>query len=91
MKRWIKKTNRGGQTFQSFEDANEIVALVRKEFGQSPRPFIFRTSKNHLSHGVNAIAFKEHMLCAAEPDAFRTECDCVCNLLGGIRVCAHAQ
>jgi len=59
--------------------------LIRKQFCQGTRPLVFRTGKNHLSHCVNAIAFEEHVLGATEPNAFRTECDCVCNLLGRIR------
>ena len=65
--------------------------MVREQFRQRACPFVLGAGENHLAHGVDPVAFKKHVLCAAEPDAFRAECHRVCHLLGRICICAHAK
>src|SRR5271168_362973 len=47
--------------------------------------------QNHLAHGVDAVAFEEHVLGAAESDAVRAEGNCVGGLFGGVGVGADAH
>jgi hypothetical protein len=59
-----------------------------------PAPF-FRSSvvlgEDHLAHGVDAVAFEEHVLGAAEADAGRAEGDGVGGLLGIVGVGADLE
>ena len=52
---------------------------------------LFGIGKNHLAHRVDAIAFKEHVLGAAEADAIRSERDRVRGLFRSVSVGTHAH
>ena len=63
VQRRIEETDRGRVAFQRLEDADEIFALI----GQAASPGAFLRSvdvvgEDHLAHGVDAVAFEEHVL-----------------------------
>ena len=72
-------------------DADEIFALIREQFRQCARALIICAGENHFAHGVDPIAFKKHMLGAAEPDPFGAERDSIFDLFGRVGICAHPQ
>ncbi len=65
--------------------------MIGKQFCQRSRSLVLCTGENHLSHGVNPIAFEEHVFRATEPNALGAECNCVCHLLGRVGICAHTE
>ena len=91
MERRIEETDCCGIAFQRFEDAYKIVALIRKEFRERGFPVIDVVGQNHLAHGVDAIAFEEHVLGAGEADADRTKGEGVLRLLWVVGVTADIE
>src|SRR5581483_7882608 len=51
----------------------------------------FARREDHLTHAVNAVALEEHMLGAAQPDAFGAEAARDFRILRRIGVSAHAE
>ncbi len=87
MQRRIEQANRGRQTFQLLEHAGEILALVGEQLGDAPSAAVLQiVGQDHLAHGVDAVAFEEHVLGAAKADAGRAESDGVARLLRLIRI-----
>src|SRR4029077_2699122 len=68
------------------EHASEILALVRQNLGKCRFAMFLAVGQNQFAHGVNAIAFKEHMLGAAQSNASRAERDGVSSLFWGVGV-----
>ena len=64
-----------GSPFNALENPDEIFALIRQQFRQRLFAVLHVVGQDHLAHGVDAIAFKEHMLRAAQADARRAERD----------------
>ena len=91
VERRIEETDRRGIAFERFEDADEIVALIREEFRERGFPIIDIVGQNHLAHRVDAIAFKEHVLGAGEADADRAKGEGVLGLLGVVGVAADIE
>jgi hypothetical protein len=73
------------------EDADEILALVGEEFGERLFAIVGLLGQDHLAHGIDAIAFEEHVFGAAEADAGGAEGDGVGGLLGGVGVGADLE
>ena len=69
VQRRIEETDRGREAFERLEDAGEIVALIRQQLGERLFPVVDVVRQNHLAHGVDAVAFEEHVLGAGEADA----------------------
>ena len=80
-----------GSPRHDLEQRDEIGALHRQELGERrpPRLLVFR--QNHLAHGADAVLVEEHMLGAAEPDAFGAELDGGARIRGRIGVGAHFE
>ena len=93
MKRWVKETNGRRQTFESFKDACEVFTLVWQKLAKSSTTVRFCGRENHLTHGINAVTFKEHVFCAGKADTLSTESDSVLSLLRiiGIGADLHAR
>ena len=93
MKRWVKETDGGRQTFESLKDAGEVFTLVWEKLAKSGTAICLCGSKDHLTHSVDAVTFKEHVFCAGKADTLGTESDSVLSLLWIISVCAdlHAR
>ena len=91
VKRRIKQTNRRGQSFKSREDASKVLTLIRKEFRDRGFAVGEVVREDHLTNGVDAVTFKEHVFRAGEADALRTECDGVLRLLRSVGVRADLK
>ena len=81
MKRWVKKTDRRRQSLERLKDSCEVFSLVRKQLAECCATIFLRGGEDHLTHGVDAVTFKEHVLCAGESDALCAESDRVFGLL----------
>ena len=89
VQRRVQKTNGGRQTFQLPENAGKVPLLIRQEFGQRLLPVFNVFGQDHLAHRINAIAFEEHVLGAAQADAGCAEGHGVGGLLRCVGVGAH--
>ena len=81
MQRRIEQADRGRQAFERPEHAFEIFALIRQQFGERLFAVAHVVGQDHFAHGVDAIAFEEHVLGAAQADAFGAERDGVGDLI----------
>ncbi len=57
----------------SFEDAFEVATLHRKEFGEGYSTAFFVRCEDHFAYSFDAVAFEEHVFCAAKTDALCAE------------------
>ena len=69
VQRRIEEANRRREALERLEDADEILALIRQELGERGFAVFGVVGEDHLAHGVDAVAFEEHVLGAAEADA----------------------
>ncbi len=90
-KRRIEQANAGRPAGQRPEDAFEILLLMRQQFGKAVLRSSRFSARIICTHGDDAVAFEEHVLGAAQADAFRAEGDGVFYLIGLIGVGANAQ
>ena len=88
---WIEETDGGRQAFEGGENAGEVFTLVRQEFRQGFLTAFEGCGEDHLAHGVDAVAFEEHVLGAGQADAGGTEGEGDAGLLRGIGVGADGQ
>ena len=70
VQRRIEQANRDRQALHRGEDAHEVFALERQQLRERGLASFVVGRKDHLAHRLNAIAFEEHVLGAAEADAF---------------------
>src|SRR5579859_904251 len=91
MERRIQEANRRWATVEFLEHADEVFALIRKDLRKSLLTVLLRVGKNHLAHRVDTVAFKEHVLGAAESDTAGPESDGVCRLFGRVGICTNAH
>ena len=80
-----------GIAVQRLEDAQEVLALVRQQLRERFLARVHVVGQDHLAHGVDAVAFEEHVLGAGEADADRAEGHGLAGLLGIVRVRAHVH
>src|SRR5680860_713435 len=73
MQRRVEQANGHRQARHDLEQRDEILALRRQELGQGLAARLRRVGKDHLAHSEDAALLEEHMLGAAEPDAFGAE------------------
>ena len=73
MQRRIEQADRHGQAVHGLEDALEVLALNRLELGQGLATSGFVVGEDHLAHRIDPVALKEHVLGAAQADAFGAE------------------
>ena len=73
VQRRIEQADRDGQAVHRLEDADEVLALVRQQVLQSGSAFFFRLREDHGPHVLDAVAFEEHVLGAAQADALGAE------------------
>jgi hypothetical protein len=73
MQRWIKQANARGRAIKGPENSLKVAALKRQQLGQRRSARNFGARQNHFTHGVNAMAVKEHVLGAAQANTFGTE------------------
>src|SRR5437016_6013261 len=91
VQRRIEEANRRREAPQFLEDADEVCLLVREQFGQRRLPIFGLVRQNHLSHGVNAITLKEHVLGAGQTNPGGAESHRIGGLLWSVSISPHLQ
>jgi hypothetical protein len=87
----VEKADGRRQAFEGFKDAGEVLTLIRKQLREGFFAVGDVVSEDHLTDGVDAVTFKEHVLCAREADALGTERDGVFGLLWIVGVRANLK
>ena len=67
VERRIEETDRRREAFERLEDAGEVFALIRQQLRERRFAVVDVVGENHLAHGVDAVAFEEHVLGAGRP------------------------
>ncbi len=75
VQRRIQQADRHGVSLHRLEDPVEVLTLERQQLGQGDATIGLVVGHDHLAHRRDAVAFKEHVLGAAEADALRAELD----------------
>ncbi len=70
VERWVEQSDRGWPIFQNAEDFLEIAPLHRQEFVERSATATLAIRKDHRPHFGDTLFFKEHVLSAAEANAF---------------------
>src|SRR6202048_854662 len=99
MQRRIDEPYGHWEAVHSLEDADEVAALKRQQLVERRHACLFRIRQDHLLDGALAFvaAFRllevgeEHVLRAAQADAFRAELARFASVLRRVRVGAHAE
>ena len=73
VQRRVEQADCHSESVHCLEYAAEVVALHRQQFVKSNAAAFGCARKNHLAHGFDAVALKEHVFRAAKPDTFRAE------------------
>ncbi len=89
VERGIEETNGRRETLQLFEDAEEVVALVREQLLKRVFAHLERIREDHFAHRVDAVAFEEHVFGTGETNTGGTERESVAGLLRIVRVRAN--
>jgi len=82
VERGIQEADGHRVALEGAEDAGEIIPLVGEDLGEGDLAGLDGLGEDHLAHGVDAVAFEEHVLGAAEADAAGAERDRVFGLDG---------
>ena len=82
MQRRIEQPDGHRQALHDFEQFDEIGALHRQQFRQRGAARLLVLGEDHLAHGADAGFLEEHVLGAAQADAFSAELDRGACVLG---------
>src|SRR4029077_3888130 len=88
MQRRIKEPDRCGISLQLLKHPDEILPLERQDLRKCRFSVLLGVRQNHLAHGVDAVAFKEHVLGAAKSNANRAERERMRRLFRGVSISA---
>ncbi|SRR5690554_710478 len=91
MQRRIEETDGHRQAFHRFENADKVIALVGKDFRQCLFPALFVASKDHLTHSVNAVTLKEHVLSTGQTNTLSAKVQSGLGVLGCVCVGSDSQ
>ena len=91
MQRRIEQTNVYRMTVHSLQDAIEVLLLIRKKLGERLLATFLRTRKNHLTHGLDLLILKEHMLSTAQTDTYCTKVTCHLCIMRRISIGTNYQ
>src|SRR6267143_608620 len=99
VKRRVNQANGDWESIHGFEDANEVAALERQKLVQGPDASVLLVRQDHFLNGARALVAsfrlfevgEEHVLGAAEADAFRAELDGFAGILWGVHVGADPE
>ena len=73
VQRRIEQADRDRQAAHDREQLDEVLALHRQQLGQRRAAARLVVGEDHLAHRDDAVALEEHVLGAAQADAFRAE------------------
>ena len=91
MQRRIEQPDGHRQAAHDLEQLDEIVALHRQELGERGAALLLVVGEDHLAHGADAVLVEEHVLGAAEPDAFGAELHRDARVVRRVGIGAHAE
>ena len=91
MQRRVERADDHGESVHGFEQAREIGALHGQELQQCLPPRLLVARQNHVLHVLDAALGEEHVLRAAQTDAFRAKLARRFRVAGNIRIGAHAE
>ena len=91
MQRGIERADHHGETVHGLEQPGEIGALHRQQLQQRFAPRLLVARQNHGLHVRDTVRGEEHVLGAAEPDAFGAESPGGLRVARDIGVGAHAK
>jgi len=91
VQRRVEEANRRRESLQRLEDAEEVAALIREELGEGGLAGVDGVGEDHLAHGVDAVAFEEHVLGAGQADAGGAEGHRDAGLLRGVGIGADGH
>ena len=87
----IEQTDVDGQSVHSLQDSVEVLGLVGEQLGKSLLATLLVLSKDHLTHSLDLLTLKEHMLGTAQTDTYGTECAGNLSIVRGVGVGAYNQ
>ena len=73
VQRRIDQADRDRLALHRLEDADEVLALVREQLVKGLDAGLLRLREDHLAHRADAVSLEEHVLGAAEANAFGPE------------------
>src|SRR5947207_12397446 len=91
MQWWIEEADRHRQTIHNAKDLLKIAFLHGQNLLQRLLSLALRFRHDHLAHGHNAVFVKEHVLSAAQPDAFGTKLPGALRVFLRICIAAHPE
>ena len=86
VERRIQEADGDGSAFERFVESLEVALLHGQELGKSLFSLLDGVGDDHLAHGHDSVGLEEHMLGAAEADAFRAEGTCLTCVLGSVGI-----
>ena len=90
VQRRIEQADGDRQRFHGLEEAHEVGALHRQQLLQRVAAVLLVVGQNHGAHVPDAVFGKEHVLGAAEADAFGAEQACLLGIARNVGVGADA-
>ncbi len=91
VQRWVQQTHGDGQALHGFEDAFEVFTLVGQQLFEGGFAVGLILRQDHFPHRGDAITFEEHVLGAAEADAFGTEFAGTLGVGGAVGIGPHVH
>ena len=88
---WIEQANGYGQVRHRIENAFKIAALNGQQLFEGATAAFFIIGEDHLAHDIDAVAFKEHVLCAAQANAFGAKLARGSRIVWRVRIGAHIE
>ena len=91
MQRRIERADRHRESVHRAEHADKICALHGQQLLQRSAAILLVVGENHGAHVRQLLLAEEHVLGAAEPDAFRAECTRLDRIARNVGIGAHLQ
>ena len=91
VQRRIEQADGDRQASHDLEHRLEIGPLHGQDLGQRPASARLGVGADHLAHGEDAVLVEEHVLGAAQPDAFGAERAGLAGIVGGVGIGPHTQ
>jgi len=91
VQRRIEGADGDGQRPHGLEEADEVGALHGQELLERGAAVLLGGGEDHGAHVLDAVFGKEHVLCAAEADAFGAEEQRLLGVAGDVGVGADLQ
>ena len=85
----VKQTYCYAEAIHCLEDSFEVSTLHGEQFCQSYLAAFYVVCENHFANGLDAVAFEEHVLCAAEADSLCSEVACLLSITRCVGVSAY--